>query len=289
MGLASVAEGQSVSGLLEPESDPVQKQPSKRPSPSFNQRIASFRNWLGHHPLRAVAIASLGLVIVPTLAAFTVSSLSSEVYEAHAEVLITDTTDSSASEQLIATQVTLLTSRSVLGPVAEAHGMPTSELASSTSAERVNSSQVIGLTVRGEDRDEAVRLTGEILDHYLTTAKGAAEVPADIQYLQSRIDELTSSLNVLDQQGDGTADPDLDSERELLIAQITNLQDQLTNAEIGNLRAAPPAKIVTAPYAASDPVSPKPGRAAAGGALAGILCAGILIALFVRWNRHRSA
>ncbi|MCZ2825571.1 MULTISPECIES: hypothetical protein [unclassified Modestobacter] len=232
----------------------------------------------------AASIAAL--VVIPTAVAYATATALPDVHEARAEVLVTSQAGGTVTEQTLATQVTLLTSSSVLGPVARALDMDTSSLTDSVSVERVNDSQVLGLSVTAEDADRAVDVTTAIVTSYLAVADTTAESPEDIDFLRSRLQELNATLADLDARIAAGGTVGLTSQREILISQIGDLQMQLTTAEIGELQSSAPAEVITEPYALPEPVSPQPARAAVGGFVGGALLAALATAFFVRRTRE---
>ncbi len=227
----------------------------------------------------ALGLVLLGLVVIPALVAYALSARSAEIYEARAEILVPAPSGTSATSQAISTQLTLLTSRGVLQPVAAQAGLPLSALTSSVSAEQLGSGQVISLAVQNESADQATELAQSILDGYLAVAREAPAATADVEYLHDLLAEQEAELATL--QPSGAALPQ-SAERELLVSRISDLRDQLTAAEISHLRTAPPANVITEPYSVGEPVRPNPGRAALGGAIAGVLLAAILFFLVLR-------
>lgn len=226
------------------------------------------------------------LLLLPTAVAYATATSLPDVHEARAEVLVTSQSGGTVTEQTMATQATLLTSSSVIGPVALAMNMETSSLTDSVSVERVNDSQVLGLSVTAEDVERAVDLTAAIVTSYLTVADTTAESPEDIEFLRSRLQELNATLADLDARIGAGETGGLASQREILISQIGDLQMQLTTAEIGELQSSAPAEVITEPYALPEPVSPQPARAAVGGFVGGALMAALATAFFVRRTRE---
>lgn len=228
---------------------------------------------------RLRALLATLVVVLPTVIAFLISNAAPKVFEARTELLVASPANSSAADQNIATQLTLLTSKAVLGPAARAGDVTEAHLLASVSATRENDSQVLQLSVTDHDAQHAVALAQAIVKNYLAVAEDATGASPDVTFLQSRIDELTKNLQDLDQRTAAGAPSDNSTQRELLLSQISNLQNQLTTAQLGAVQAAEPARVVTQPYALSDAVSPHPMRAALGGLVAGLLL--LVIAIFL--------
>ena len=228
------------------------------------------------------------LLLLPAAVAYVTAAALPDVHEARAEVLVTTPSGGTVTEQTMATQLTLLTSSSVIGPVAREANMDVSSLTDSVSVERVNDSQVLGLSVTADDADRAVDLTAAVVTSYLTIADATAGSSENIDFLRSRLQELTATLADLDTRLEASANAGLASQREILISQIGDLQMQLTTAEIGELQSAAPAEVITEPYALPEPISPRPARAAVGGFVGGAILAGLAVVLFVRRTRETS-
>lgn len=136
----------------------------------------------GHRPdtarlpvLRSVAF----VVLIVTVAATSAYALARSVtpwYGARTE-LVYELGESQPADvdRLLATQLVLVRSRAVLGPVAADHGLDPEELAERVEAEVLDDSQVIRVTVADADRAGALALVAAVADRYRETV-GAAGV-----------------------------------------------------------------------------------------------------------------
>jgi capsular polysaccharide biosynthesis protein len=251
--------------------------------------------------LRRLAAVSVALIMLCVLAASVVSAAQSTVYGARVEVLYEVTGTSQSGERQLATQRVLLGGRSLLGPVAAEHGVPLTELARATDVERIGGSEVMRITVEDEDPDLALLLAQSIADSYVATVTGGLTDTGleEEQRLRDQIRDETLAAEAgrarLDQIAAARATPAPEAapvpmsaeERELLsedatrARRISELQAQLTQVMSDRWQTAR-VRVLTPAYLLESPVGPKPVRAAAAGAMAGLLLAAALMFLGLR-------
>lgn len=254
----------------------------------------SLRTW---SPRRLTA-ACLALVAVSTLCAYLASAARAPVYAARADVLFELSGSSQEAERQLATQRVLLSSRGVLEPVARKFDVPLSELTRSQEVEQISGSEILRLQVRHPDRVLAVRLTQAVADGYVAavSAPEAAGGEEQERQVRDKITQLSVTAaavrarleDIAAARAAGNAGPRAtEEERQLqvqestLSPQISALQAQLTELLVARENDRP-ARILTEAYLLDEPVAPQPVRAAAAGAMAGILLASLLLALALR-------
>jgi uncharacterized protein involved in exopolysaccharide biosynthesis len=182
------------------------------------------------------------------------------------DVSTQDASDFLRTDRALTTQSVLLTSRSVIGPVAQANGISPDDLEHSTTATVLTNTDLVQLNVLNADRSTGVKLAGDIAQQYLkVTAQSSPAV-----YLQQQIDAARSQL-----AAGGANAGDLQT-------RITTLQGQLDIQNTEGDRAA----IATPAYSVDGVASPNQLLAAASGGLCGIVLAClVVIALSRRWTR----
>lgn len=272
------------------EADPTavgaQHMPSRRPR--------SLRTW----SVRRVIAVSAGLVLLCVLVAYLVSGAQPTVYGAQADVLYKVPGSSQEAERQLATQQVLLSSRGVLAPVAERFDVPLAALTASQQVEILAGSEILRLQVRNEDAGLAVRLAQAIADSYIASVSTSLGDIGSEQERQLR-DQITDlsvaaaagrtrldEIAALRAAGGVTAETSREERRlqiedTTLTQRISTLQAQLTELLIQGENARP-AEILTPAYLLDEPVGPKPVRAAAAGAMVGLLLAGGLLAVVLR-------
>lgn len=227
---------------------------------------------------RAVRLSLLAVVIVVLGAAagFVAALQFPAQYAARAELVYLigqeEPTGFLREDRNLTTQVLLLSSRSVLEPVAATAGLTVKRLEDKFHVELVEGSEVIRLEVRDESREAGQAILTRIIDRYTTVSRDVA--PSETRaYLQTQLDDVRSRL----------AQPRLDgSERGALTERETALLAQVDSLNLAGAQV----KVVVPPYSAPDPVSPQPWLAGAAGALVGILVAGTLALVQARrWTR----
>ncbi|WP_141137559.1 hypothetical protein [Blastococcus mobilis] len=201
------------------------------------------------------------------------SSLLPEQYAARAE-LHYNLAEAKPNELLredrtLNTQLVVLRSRTILGPVASMNGLTAEELGSKVTALVVEGSEIIQVEVRDSSSARSQQLLEDITARYLARANTTEESP-DRESVESQLREVRDSLST----------PGLSTERaEVLALREASLLGQL---EGFRLAEQDPVNLLTPPYSVSEPVSPRPRFAAATGALTALLLAAAAVALLAR-------
>lgn len=176
------------------------------------------------------------------------------------------------TDRNMTTQTVLLTSRSVLGPVAEQNGVSPDVLADNVNATLIKGtnaveSEIIQVDVLSSSRDSGVTLANAIAKQYLQVV----EANSPKAYIQQQLDDAKKQLS--SSTGASAANAQ---------TRINTLQGQL---DIENMTGNS-AKVVVPAYSVAAPAEPNRPVAIATGALLGILVAG-LAAIFLsrRWTR----
>jgi hypothetical protein len=176
-----------------------------------------------------------------------------------------NTGDFLKTDRNLTTQVVLLTSRNVLGPVAEATGIPVDDLARKTSASIVDASDIIQLEVRDPNRDTGVQLANAIARQYLTVANNSGPEG----YLRDQL------AKVKQQQATTTGDA------ASLAARSAALQSQLDAMNLTQNQSS----VLTPAYSVPAPF-PNRGLSALTGAVCGLVIALLaVVTLARRWSR----
>ena len=272
-----------------------------QPSGGTASRLPRARPGLQSWSMRRVVTVSLVVLTLTILTSYLASAVQPTVYAAQADVLFEVTGSAQEGERQLATQEVLLGSRGVLAPAAERFDVPLRDLTRSQTVEQIAGSQVLRTQVRNQDPGLAVRLAQAIADSYVESVSSGA-VNTDVEQERRLRDEITDlSITVatgrarleqiaaaraaaVAQGGALTATPE---ERQLqlqdtsLSQRISALQAQLTAILVARDNADR-ARVLTPAYLLDEPVGPRPERAAAAGALLGILLVAALVALASR-------
>jgi hypothetical protein len=262
--------------------------PEERPRPGHVR--------LSGRPLAGVLAA---LLLVSPVGAGVISSLQAPVYAAEADVLYvsSDVTDSQGTERELATQQLLLQSRPMIEAAAESSRRPAADLADSVSVDVLDQSNVLRLRVEDPDRQRAVEAAASLVDQYVDAvseqAAASSTAAEERELLQAEVETLTTRLGeILAAPSGDPADQEAREKERMSIGQrLTELQEQILDA---GLRAVQErsgrAQVFAAPSVLDEPVAPQPLRAAAGGALLGLLLAtGLWTLLRHRHDRGRPA
>ncbi len=251
---------------------------------------------------QVVRLALLAVVIVlfGGVAGFGGALLWPPVYAARAEILYPITEEQPTGflreDRNLTTQLVLLQSRAVLGPVAAREGRSVAELEESLTVELLESSELIRIEVRDRSGEAARRLVEAIVQRYLDIYQ--VQHPSQVrQYLERELEDVRNRaeatrgrlLQLRAEAAAGlardveisTAEDDLQP----LIAREQEILRQLDQINIVSL-AGPTAELLTPPYVLANPVSPRPQFAAATGALTALIIAAGVVALTARrWTR----
>ncbi len=179
------------------------------------------------------------------------------------------------TDRNLTTQLVLLTSRSVLGPVADANGITPDRLTDKVTVTNLANSELIQVDVLDPSREVGVRLADAIGQRYLEVVNTSGLRG----FVQERLDEAERDLATAPAGAPGSAAA---ATRAEIQSRVNTLQSQLDTIALTGNRAA----IAVPAYSVSTPAAPKPAVAAATGALLGVVVAGLVaIALSRRWTR----
>jgi hypothetical protein len=180
-----------------------------------------------------------------------------------------NTGDFLKTDRNLTTQVVLLTSRNVLGPVADANGVSVDALARQVSATILNSSDIIQLQVKNSDPNTAVTLANAVAKQYLTVANSSGPQG----YLQGQLD------GVKKQQAAGATAAD----QAALSTRAATLQAQLDQLNLTQNQSS----VLVPAYALTDPISPNRTLAGLTGGICGLIIALMtVVTLSRRWSRN---
>jgi capsular polysaccharide biosynthesis protein len=222
-----------------------------------------------------LGLLALVIIVLGATAGLAITLLLPTQYAARTlveyNVSVENASDFLRTDRNLTTQTVLMTSRAVVGPVADANGISADELANRVDVTLLNAnsvnSEVIQVDVLNPDRAIGVKLADAIANQYLTVVK--ANSPAN--YIQSQLDDARRQL---------TSAPA--ANQPALQARVATLQGQLDTENITGNRAT----IVVPAYSVAAPAYPNATLAAATGALLGIVVAGlVVIGLSRRWTR----
>jgi uncharacterized protein involved in exopolysaccharide biosynthesis len=221
--------------------------------------------------LLACVIVALGAAI-----GFASSWLIPREYGARSEVLYTLREDQPTGflreDRNLTTQVVLIDSRPVLGPVARANGLTVDELAGKVSASVAEGSEIIEIEVRDADRGRGRRLVDAVTARYLAVANGTGDESRE--YLEGQLAAVDAELD---------APGVTPAQRAALSSRRTDVLGRLDTVTL----AGPQARRLGASYITSGPVTPRRALAAAAGALVGLLVAAAVVAVLAqRWRRR---
>jgi hypothetical protein len=186
-------------------------------------------------------------------------------------------------DRRLTTQLVLLRSRIVLGPVASDAGMTPEDLAENVSANVVDNSEIIEVEVRDRTRVRAQMLLTGIIARYLALANENWQDPVR-SYLQSQLSEVQKRRGA----------PDVSAEDATGLAQweqvLRGLLDPVRLKQ-STIRPespwGPPARTLVDPYPVAAQVGPTPLFAAATGATMALVVAAFVVLLVAR-RRLRS-
>lgn len=253
--------------------------PAAQPPPAILRRLQRGQ-------LAALAALALVLVLVGAGVAFGGSFLWPDTYAARARVLYILTqqqpTGFLREDRNLTTQVVLLQSRNVLGPVAASNSLSVDELAKKISASVVEGSEVIEVEARDTSPGTALQLVDALTRRYLQVAD--AQPPSQARdYLQSQLAQIDGQLGKV--TGIRAARPQDQAKLNNLLARERDLQSQLDHLNLSQLGGSQ-AQLVVTPYLVPVPVSPRRLLDAGAGALTGLVIALGAVALVARrWTR----
>ncbi|WP_156993703.1 hypothetical protein [Pseudonocardia acaciae] len=246
-----------------------------RPGPRFAPAPPPRRRLTPAQGSRLGLISGL-IVVLGAAAGLAVTLLVPTLYAARTDIEYTVSRENASeflrTDRNLTTQTVLITSRTVLGPVADANGVSPDELTGRVSAKILMgkdqvTSEVIEVTVLDPDRQAGVKLADDVAKQYLKVFSQNGPKA----YLQAQLDEARRQLA----SAPAATAPQVQT-------RINTLQGQLDTVNIAGNRAA----ILVPAYSVSAPAYPNPMLFAATGALCGLVVAALVaIALSRRWTR----
>jgi uncharacterized protein involved in exopolysaccharide biosynthesis len=241
-----------------------------------------------------LVIAALTIVLLGVAAGLAAALVLPKTYGARAEILYSAGQDPQGDplkqDRELSTQLVYLTSRAVLGPIAQKQGRQFDDLAKEVSVQVLNNSEVIEVEVDGATRPAALQTLQAVMTGYMTLISQPtgvsrnlhnqlADAHANTLQLQQRVPQLVTAVLA------GTAtQASLDDAR----AQLTVSSDleKALQARIDELdltgQQGPGAQILTQPYSIPDPVFPQPLISAGLGGLVGLIVAGVVVGVTAR-------
>jgi hypothetical protein len=177
----------------------------------------------------------------------------------------------------------LLTSRTVLDPVALVSGIPVEDLADRLSTEVVEESEVIRLQFMDESRAQARKVLVMILERYQEVSNNPQRT-ALRAYLDTQLADVQARLVTARAAAAGT---DLgltqaaQAEIDALVQREATLQGQIDQDQFAAI-AGPAPQVTVQPFVEHDAVSPQPLLVIGGGALAGLVVALMVVAMLAR-------
>ncbi|MGH3671131.1 MAG: hypothetical protein ACRDSH_10920 [Pseudonocardiaceae bacterium] len=239
-----------------------------------------------HLVLLALAITLLGAA-----SGLVAALIWPKTYGARAEVLYSPTQaqqggDPLAQDPQLSTQLVIMKSPTVLGPIAQKQGRQFEDLNNDISVQVLDNSDVIEVEAHGPTKAAAMQTLQAVMDSYLALAAQPTGAARDLDtqlldahtntgLLQTRVQQLTTAV-----LAKTATQASLNDARTTLTA--SQDQEKAIQASIDELnltgQTGPNAQPLTQPYPLPDPVFPQPLIAAGIGALVGTIPAGAVVA-----------
>ena len=243
------------------------------PGPPEGRGRLSAKQWA------LLALLALALVLLGGATGFVAAGQMPEKYAAKADVLYTVTREQPTGflreDRNISTQLVMLKSRTVLGPVADQWDVSVDQLSAALSTSVVEESEVISIQLTDSDPERAKDMLGAVIARYLEVSPN--ETRADVRnYLDAQLAEILARIDAVSPTA---------ADRAGVLAPLTDreqwLRTRLDELQLTDL-AGPAAEVLTEPYVEDDPVSPRPAVATAAGVTAGLVVAALLVAVLAR-------
>ena len=223
-----------------------------------------------------LVMLAAALTVIGALLGFVVAAILPSTYAARTTIQYNiageNTGDFLKTDRNLTTQVVLLTSRSVLQPVADANGVNVDDLTKQVSASILSSSDIVQLQVKNSSPDTAVQLANGIAKQYLTVANSGG----GRGYLQSQL------AGVRKQQSSSSSFSSTAADNAALATRAAALQAQLDQMNLTQNMSS----VLTPAYALTDPVSPNRSLAGLAGGVSGLVIALMTaVTLARRWTR----
>jgi hypothetical protein len=239
-----------------------------------------------------LVLPALAIVLLGAASGLGAALIWPKTYGARAEILYSPSQaqqggDPLAQDPQLSTQLVIVKSPTVLGPIAHKQGRQFEDLNNDISVQVLDNSDVIEVEAHGPTKAAAMQTLQAIMDSYLALAvqpTGAArDLDTQLQnartntgQLQTRVQQLTTAV-----LAKTATHVSLNDARAALTA--SQDQEKAIQASIDELnltgQTGPNAQPLTQPYPLPDPVFPQPLIAAGIGALVGTMPAGAVVAL----------
>jgi uncharacterized protein involved in exopolysaccharide biosynthesis len=242
-----------------------------------------------------LVLLALTIILLGTAAGLVAALVLPKTYGARAEILYSISHDQQGGDPLkqdrqLSTQLVYLTSRAVLGPVAQKQGRQFKDLEKDVKVQVLDNSEVIQVEAHGSTKLAAMQTLQAVMDGYLALIgqptgvsrnldTQLADAKANTAQIQTRVNQLTTAVVA------GTAtQTSLSDARTQLTASLD--REKAIQARIDELKltgqTGPDAQLLTPPYSLPDAVFPQPLIAAGTGALVGVIVAGAVVAVSAR-------
>jgi capsular polysaccharide biosynthesis protein len=247
--------------------------PPMPPGPRY--AAAPQRRMLSGGQRGKLLMLTAALTIIGALLGFVVAAILPSTYAARTTIQYNiageNTGDFLKTDRNLTTQVVLLTSRSVLQPVADANGVNVDDLTKQVSASILSSSDIIQLQVKNASPGTAVQLANGVAKQYLTVANSGG----GRGYLQSQL------AGVRKQQSSSSFSATA-ADTAALATRAAALQAQLDQMNLTQNMSS----VLTPAYTLTDPVSPNRSLAGLAGGVSGLVIALMTaVTLARRWTR----
>jgi capsular polysaccharide biosynthesis protein len=221
-----------------------------------------------------LVVGSALIVLCAVASAVFFGTRGDKVYGGRADIVYLpgENVSDDSRERILATHSELIHSRAVLQPVADRARVPLQELEDSISVE-IGRNDLLRVTAGDEDPVRARGLAEAVAQQYVRVVGALSpDVERTRRLIERRIADLSARV------------PNAtEADAALLRDRIGRLQDQLVDLEVQAL-ARPQARMLSRAYMLSDPLWPKPLRAAAIGLLVGLALATTVVLVFSRWR-----
>jgi uncharacterized protein involved in exopolysaccharide biosynthesis len=215
------------------------------------------------------------------------------LYAAHSDVVYPlvqqQPTGFLREDRNLSTQQVLIASREVLDPVAAKFKVSADNLDKHLTTEVVNDSEVIRLQFTDPSRAQARKVLAAVVDQYVKISNNPSRT-AVRQYLDAQLADVQARLATARTQADSAGNLGLtqaaQAQVDALVTREATLLGQIDEEQFAAI-AGPAPRIAVPAYVEHAAVSPKRLLVTAGGALAGLVVALIVVAVVARrMTRH---
>jgi capsular polysaccharide biosynthesis protein len=261
------------------------------PQRSASRIERSAENLDGRQLKARLVLLALTIILIGTAGGLAGALVLPKTYGARAEIFYPISQeqggDALRQDRHLSTQLVLLESRAVLGPVAQKQGRQFEDLDKDVSVKVLENSEVLQVEAHGSTELAAMQTLQAVMDGYLELAGQTSGVARNLEtqlavvrqktaQLQTQVQELTTGVLT------GTAtQTSLNEARTQLAASLD--RQKMIQARIDEIKLTGQVETVaqplTPPYPLPDLVSPQPLISAGTGALVGLLIAGGMAAV----------